>query len=295
MRIKLGSRTISIPSARLPNMKVPQLRILSALHIPFPKRFRVGSPRTALMSLVVVGIGFAATIFVVVSGTSSQILWPEVGAEYDLPNIVGQKLPPDPEYPATASQTLQINLADGVRLDKLHLKNLDLGKSGLTNSFEINRTSGVTGAFVNVGEFTILNSSAPTLDWANMEVGTLSLAGQVDGHTLAAVINSTISNMVIDSDRGVGTYVAQDSVVDRVIISLNGDTGAYIGEIIVDGVTASVGAWDFDYLKVGTLTMDNSNKFGNGTGIDSASAVFNSSVKARIITDNLVDTPTTVK
>ena len=295
MRIKIGPKTISIPSARFPRLKMPQFRLVSALRIPVPKALRVGSPKVALLSLLVVGIGFGATIFMVIAGTSSEILWPEAGAEYDLPNVVGQKLPPDPETPSVASHTLRINLADGVRLDKLHLKNLDLGKSGLSNSFEINRTTGVTGAFVNVGVFTITNSSAPTLDWANMEVGTLVLGAYVDGHTNNAVINSTISSLVIDSDRGSGSYVAENSVVDRVIINLNGDNGATIGELIVDGVTASVGAWDFDYLKVGILTMDNTNKFGNGTGINSASAVFNQTIVARSITDNLIDTPISVK
>jgi hypothetical protein len=295
MIIKLGSRTFSIPSARLPRFNVPQLRFISYLHIPFPKTLRFGSAKMGLLSLAVVGIGFAGTLFLVIAGTTSEKLWPEAGAEYSLPDIVGNPLPPDPETPALINQTLRINLADGVRLDKLWLKNLDLGKAGLTNSFEINRTTGVTGAFVNVGQFTITNSSAPTLDWANMEVGTLSLGAHVDGHTNSSVINSTISHLVIDSDRGSGSYVAENSTVDRVIINLNGDTGATIGEIIVDGVTSSVGAWDFDYLKVGTLTMDSSNKFGNGTGINSASAVFNDTVKSRSITDNLVDTPIKVQ
>jgi hypothetical protein len=295
VNFKLGPRTFSIPSARLPKFNVPQLRFMSALHIPFPKRLQFGSARVGLISLGVVAIGFAGTLFLVIAGTTSEKLWPEAGAEYALPDIVGNPLPPDPETPALINQTLRINLADGVRLDKLWLKNLDLGKSGLTNSFEINRTSGVTGAWVNVGVFTITNSSAPTLDWANMEIGTLNLGANVDGHTNSSVINSTISHLVIDSDRGSGSYVAENSVVDRVIINLNGDSGATIGEIIVDGVTSSVGAWDFDYLKVGTLTMDNTNKFGNGTGINSASAVFNDTIKARSITDNLVDTPISVK
>jgi hypothetical protein len=295
MIIKLGPKTISIPSARLPRFNIPQLRFISYLHIPFPKTLRFGSAKMGLLSLLVVGIGFAGTLFLVIAGTSSEKLWPEAGAEYSLPDIVGNPLPPDPETPALINQTLRINLADGVRLDKLWLKNLDLGKSGLTNSFEINRTTGVTGAFVNVGVFTITNSSAPTLDWANMEVGTLSLGAYVDGHTNSSVINSTISHLVIDSDRGSGSYVAQNSTVDRVVINLNGDTGATIGEIIVDGVTSSVGGWDFDYLKVGTLTMDNTNKFGDGSGINSASAVFNDTVKSRSITDNLVDTPIKVQ
>ena len=295
MIIKLGSKTISIPSARLPKFNIPQLRFISYLHIPFPKTLRFGSAKMGLMSLFVVGVGFAGTLFLVIAGTNSEMLWPEAGAEYALPDIVGNPLPPDPETPALINQTLRINLADGVRLDKLHLKNLDLGKSGLTNSFEINRTTGVTGAFVNVGLFTITNSSAPTLDWANMEVGTLSLGAHVDGHTNSSVINSTISHLVIDSDRGSGSYVAENSTVDRVIINLNGDSGATIGELIVDDVDASVGAWDFDYLKVGTLTMGSTNQFGDGSGINSASAVFNDTVKSRSITDNLVDTPIKVQ
>ena len=295
MIIKLGPKTISIPSARLPRFNVPQFKFMSWVSVPIPKALRVGGAKMGLTSLAVVAVGFAGTIFMVVAGTNTEVLWPEAGAEYALPNVVGNPLPPDPETPSVINQTLRINLADGVRLDKLHLKNLDLGKSGITNSFEINRTRGVTGAFVNVGLFTITNSSAPTLDWANMEVGTLNLGAKVDGHTNSSVINSTISHLVIDSDRGSGSYVAENSIVDRVIINLNGDNGATIGELIVDGVTASVGAWDFDYLKVGTLTMDGTNQFGNGTGINSASAVFNDTVKARSITDNLVDTPLKVQ
>ena len=295
MIIKLGPKTISIPSARLPRFNVPQFKFMSWVSVPIPKALRVGGAKMGLTSLAVVAVGFAGTIFMVVAGTNTEVLWPEAGAEYALPNVVGNPLPPDPETPSVINQTLRINLADGVRLDKLHLKNLDLGKSGITNSFEINRTSGVTGAFVNVGLFTITNSSAPTLDWANMEVGTLNLGAKVDGHTNSSVINYTISHLVIDSDIGSGSYVAENSIVDRVIINLNGDNGATIGELIVDGVTASVGAWDFDYLKVGTLTMDGTNQFGNGTGINSASAVFNDTVKARSITDNLVDTPLKVQ
>ena len=37
--------------------------------------------------------------------------------------------------------------------------------------------------------------------------------------------------------------------------------------------------------------MDNTNLIGNGTGIDVPSAVWNNTVKARVITDNIVDTP----
>ena len=295
MIIKLGPKTISIPSARLPRFNIPQFKVMSWLSVPIPKALRVGGAKMGLTSLVVVAIGFAGTIFMVIAGTNTEILWPEAGAEYNLPSVVGNPLPPDPETPALVNQTLRINLADNVRLDKLHLKNLDLGKASLTNAFQINRSTGVTGAMVNVGVFTITNSSAPSLDWANMEIGTLTMGAKTDGHTNSAVINSTISNLVVDSDRGSGSYVAENSTVDRVIINLNGDNGATIGEIIVDDVDASVGAWDWDYLKIGTLTIDGTNQFGTGDGINDPDFIINDTVKSRSITDNLVDTPLKVQ
>ena len=295
MIFKLGPKTISIPSARLPQIGLPYLKLLTAIRIPLPKMLKFGGGRAALMSILVVAGGFGASFALVINGTSDVPTWPEAGAVYALPNLNGQRLAPDESDPATRSQTLQINLADGVRLDKLELKNLDLGKAGLTNSFEVSRTSGVTGAQVNVGLITIRNSSAPTLDWANIETGCITLAGNVDGHTNAVQIDATIPTLVIDSDRGSGSYIAQNSTVDRVIINTNGDNGAIIGEIIIDDVDASIGAWDWDYIKAGCIVLENTNTFGNGTGINVASAVFNSSVKARVITDNLVDTPVSVK
>ena len=295
MIFKVGPKTISIPSARLPQIGLPYLKLLTAIRIPIPKALKIGGGRAALMSILLVAGGFAASFALVINGTSDVPTWPEAGAVYALPNTNGERLAPDDSDPATRSQTLQINLADGVRLDKLHLKNLDLGKAGLTNSFEISRTSGVTGAMVSVGLITVRNSSAPTLDFANIEAGCIQLAGEMDGHTNAIQIDATIPNLVIDSDRGAGTYVAENSQVDRIILNTNGDNGAVIGEILIDSVNASVGAWDWDYVKAGCIVFEDNNKFGDGSGINSASAVFNSTVKSRSITDNVLETPTSIK
>ena len=295
MIFKVGPKTISIPSARLPQIGLPYLKLLTAIRIPIPKALKIGGGRAALMSILLVAGGFAASFALVINGTSDVPTWPEAGAVYALPNENGDRLAPDASDPATRSQTLQINLADGVRLDKLHLKNLDLGKAGLTNSFEISRTSGVTGAVVSVGLITVRNSSAPTLDFANIEAGCIQLAGEMDGHTNAIQIDATIPNLVIDSDRGAGTYVAENSQVDRIILNTNGDNGAVIGEILIDDVDASVGAWDWQYVKAGCIVFEDNNKFGDGSGINSASAVFNSTVKSRSITDNVLETPTSIK
>ena len=296
MNFKLGPRTFSIPSARLPKFNVPQLRFMSALHIPFPKRLQFGSARVGLISLGVVGIGFAGTIFLVIAGTNSEMLWPETGAVYSLPNTVGEPLPPDAETPDQVSHTLVVKLADKTRLDKLVLKNLDLGKESLSESFSVERSSGVTGslAYLWIGSITITGSSAPTLAWDNMEAGSISLAARVDGHTQEMSVDSTIPLVIVDSDRGAGTYTAENSVVDRVVITMN-TNGASIGELIIDDVDASVGAWDWDYIKAGSITMDATNSIGNGTGINTSSATWGSDIKARIVTDALVDTPISVK
>ena len=225
MKLRLGSKTINMPSARLPQIGLPYLRLLTALRIPIPKMLRFGGGRAALMSILVVAGGFGAAFALVINGTNDVPTWPEAGAVYSLPNINGERLAPDESDPATRSQTLQINLGNGVRLDKLELSRLDLGKAGLTNSLYV---TGVTGAQVDVGLIT---------------------------------------------NGGVAT----------------------IGEILIDDVDASVGAWDWSHINAGCIVMENTNQFGNGTGINSASAVFNDTVKARVITDNLVDTPISVK
>ena len=107
-------------------------------------------------------------------------------------------------------------------------------------------------------------------------------------------MDSTIPKLVIDSDRGAGTYIAADSTVDRVIIKTTGGE-ATIGEILIDDVDASVGAWKWEGIDAGCINLEATNQFGDGSGINSASAVFNDTVKARVITDNLVDTPISVK
>jgi hypothetical protein len=270
---------------------LPGISLLNALRIPVPKfSFDLSGFKGVGTALAVVAVAFVAAFTFVIAATDDTPMWPEAGAAYNLPTLGGTPLDPDASDPKNRSQTLQINLASGVRLDRLHLKNLDLGKAGLTNSLHV---QGVTGSTVSVGLITIRNSSAPTLDWSRINTGCLTLAGNVDGHTLAATVDSTISNLVIDSDRGAGTYVAENSTVDRVIIKTNGP--ATIGEILIDDVDASVGAWTWEGIDAGCIVMENTNTFGNGTGINVASAVFNDTVKARVITDNLVDTPVSVK
>jgi len=262
-------------------------------------RLNFGGTKVTIGALAIVAIGFTATIWVTVAGSKHEIIFPTPGAEYELPSVVGERLPPDEQTPMTASQTLRIGFKDKTRLDRVVLKNLDLGKADLSTAFQVTRnaTTGVTGsnAYLFIGDIVITNSSAPTLAWGNMELGSVSLAARVDGHTQEIQQDSTVTQVIIDSDRGAGTYTAQDSKVDRVILQINGTNGASIGVLEIDNVDASVGAWAWDYIKAGSLTMDGTNEIGNGTGIDTASATWADTISARTIVDNAVDVPISVK
>ena len=279
--------------ARFSSPRLPGISLLNALRIPTPKfKVDLSGFRGIGMALGVVGVGFVLAFTFVIAGTDDTPVWPEAGAAYPLPNIQGVKLEPDPENPADQNQTLQINLADGVRLTSLNLLNLDLGKAGLTDCVTIQRASSTTG-WLYVDTWTMTGVSAPSLDFANVEAAVLSLAAQTDGHAMDATIDSTITELHIESSRGAGTYTAENSVVDRVIIELKGS--AIIGNLIMTDMDCSVGGWNIDYVKSGAITMDATSKFGDGDGIDTADFTMNSTVKARVITDNLVDTPLTVK
>ena len=282
-------------------------RRIPSPRLPAFKMFRVGFANRHVSTVVVLAIVVSAAAvsvglyFAVKDVVSSTYNWPEP-AEYDVTldglQTMGKK---NPDYSdGTASQTLRVGFKDGTRVDRVVLKNLDLGKVGLAKSFEITRnaTTGVTGAsaYLFIGDIVITNSSAPTLAWGNMELGSVTLSARVDGHSQEIQQDSTVTQIIIDSDRGSGTYTAQDSKVDRVILQINGATnGASIGVLEIDNVDASVGSWSWDYVKAGSLSLDGSNEFGNSTGINVASATWADTISARTIVDNLVDVPISVK
>ena len=275
----IGNRKVPVPA--MPGFSVPGISFgsKSTLKIIF---------FTVFVAAAAVGTGMYFTVRDVVHSSWD---WPKAGAEYSLPQTMGHKL--EPYEDGSESQTLKKNLADGTRLSSLTLNNLDLGKTGLTDCIEITRAQGNSSGWLFVDNWTATGVTAPSADFGNAEIANLSLAAYVDGHTVEATIDSTISDLDIQSTRGAGIFTAENSVVDRVLIVLAGS--AVIGTLAMTDVDCSVGGWNVDYVKAGSFTMDNTSKFGDGDGIDTADFVVNSTVKTRSFTDNLVDTPITVK
>ena len=251
---------------------------------------------TVLVSLAAVGTGMYFTIKDVVNATYN---WPDA-AIYDVTEeglqMMGQQNPKMDD--GSESQTLSIRLGDGVRISTLRIKDSDVGRTGITKSLDISPyTTGVTGAlaYLWVGNLTITNSSFPTLAWQNSEVGTLNTGMLCDGHTMSATVSNTIPDLELSSERLASVYEVDSTIVDRIQIHITGNNGAYVDNLIIDNLDSWNGAAFFDRMKIGTATINNSNRIGDGTGVDSASCVVNPSVSARVINNTTQDRPIKVR
>ena len=184
-------------------------RQIPALAIPSLPRYRISFANAAVINIVVacilvsalaVGVGLYFAVKDVVNATYN---WPEP-ATYDVTSAGLQTMGTKNEdyEDGTESQTLSIRLADGVRISTLRIKDVDLGRSNNTKAFDISPyTSAVTGsaAYLWVGNLTITDSSFPTFDWQNSEVGTLTTGMLCDGHTMSATISNSPNDLELSS------------------------------------------------------------------------------------------------
>ena len=285
-----------LPSVRLPGLlRFPNVGMANS-----KIKYVVGSTVLVAGTAVTVGLYFA-----IYDIASAVYEFPRAGAVYsdlDKGYLTGQKLPAEPD--GTESQTLLILLAANARLSSLTLNNLDVGRTAMTDPcFEIDREANNTSGYLHIDQFTITGLSAPTMDIGNSEIANLSLAGSIDGYTLSQTLNNSIADQVILSVRDTGDFIAEDAVVDRVVIHTLGN--ATIGQLIVNGFACSIsapvtnnvntGAVDFDWMKVGNFTMDATTRIGDGDGIDASDLLVNTTVSARSVTNSLQDVPVAVR
>ena len=285
-------------------------RMVGDKRIPSPKlpafkMFRVGFANRHVTTVVVMAIVVSAAAvtvglyFAIKDVASSTYNWPEP-AQYAVTaaglETMGKK---NEDYPdGTESQTLSIRLADGARISTLRIKDTDLGRTGIARALDISPlTSAVTGttAYLWVGNLTVTNSSFPTFKMETSDVANLTTGLLCDGHTMAATITNTVPDMVLESERLSSVYEVSDSIVDRIQIHITGNSGAFVENLVLDNVDAWNGQAYFSRLKIGNLTINNSNKVGDGSGVDSASCQFESNVAARNITNTIQDRPIKVQ
>jgi hypothetical protein len=283
-----------IGDRRIPSFRMPAFRL-----------FTIGFANRHVTTVVVMAIVVSAAAvsvglyFAVKDVVSSTYNWPEP-AEYQVTaeglQTMGKK---NPDYPdGTESQTLSIRLADGARISTLRIKDTDLGRTGISKALDISPlTSAVTGAtaYLWVGNLTVTNSSFPTFKMETSDVANLVTGLLCDGHTMAATIKNTVSDISLESERLSSVYEVNGSIVDKIQIHITGTSGAFIENLILDNVDAWAGEMYLSRMKIGTATFNNSNLVGDGSGVDSASCSYESSVNARNITNTIQDRPIKVQ
>ena len=279
---------------RIPAPKMPAFKLL---RVGFASRYATVVVVMAIMvSAAAVSVGL---YFAIKDVASSTYNWPEP-AQYQVTETglqtMGKK---NPDYPdGTESQTLSIRLGDGSRISTLRIRDTDLGRAGITRALDISPlTSAVTGAtaYLWVGNLTVTNSSFPTFTMETSDVANLTMGLFCDGHTMAATISNTVPDMVLESERLSSVYEVSDSITDRIQIHITGNSGAFVENLILDNVDAWSGEALFSRMKIGTATFNNSNLVGDGSGVDSASCLIDSSVAARNITNTIQDRPIKVQ
>ena len=278
--------------------EIPNLNIrfggLARLRLPLPGGIYLGGGKLIVGSLSTVALGFIAAMFVLVSSGDQEITWPMVGASYDAPSMIGSPVV-DREFPADRSQTLQINIPAGIRLDEVSFTNVSLGKVGITDAFQIAGTS--SSDLITIDTLIIRNSEFPTMDWANGDIYTLTATSSVvaAGHTFSMTMASTTNDVIIGSGRGATSYIAKDMVVDRIIINqtTSGDD-VLIDTMILDGVRAWTGAFNADYFEIGRLILENV-RIGDDGDINSADFVINSSVSINTVYDGILEEPVFIR
>jgi hypothetical protein len=280
-------------------------RRIPSFRMPTFRWFTVGFANkhvttVVVLAIVVSGLAVAVGLYWAVKDVmSSTYNWPEP-AEYQVTEAGLQTMGKKNEnYPdGTESQTLSIRLSDGARISTLRINGTHLGRAGITKALDISPlTTGVTGAnaFLFVGNLTITDSSFPTFSMSESEVANLTTGLLCDGHTMAATISNTVPEQVLSSERLSSVYEVSDSIVDRVQIHITGSSGAYINNLVLSDIQAHTGSLNLNRMKIGTATMNNTSKIGDGSGVDSASCVIESSVSARNITNSIQDRPIKVQ
>ena len=291
----MKNREVKTPRIRfgIPNLTARLPRFWN-FKVPLPGGIYMGGGKIVIASLSTVALGFIASLFVLVSSGDQQITFPMLGAQYTAPAMVGNPIV-DAEFPADKSQTLQINIPAQTRLDVISLTNINLGKSGLTDAFELTGTS--TSDVLTIDELIIKNSEFPSMTFDNGDIYKINATSSVvvAGHTFSPTMSSTTNDVVIGSGRGATSYIAEDMTVDRIIIRQSTTGGdVIIDKLILDGVRAWTGTFNADYFEIGTLTLENV-RIGDDGNINSADLILSSSVSVNSIADGIIEEPVFIR
>jgi len=276
-------------------MKIPGFAWLNSVRLPLPGGLYLGGGKLLFGAFGTVGLGFLASLVLLVQTGDEDITYPQAGAIYTVPSRTG-----DPvigyanmgEISSDRNQTLQVNIPGGARIADMVFSNVSLGKAGLTNAIEV---SGTSVQKIVVDDLKIINSSFPTMTISGltrMHTITISSGVEVAGHTFLATLSTTDTvDISVGSVRGAGDYVAKDMIVDRILIKLTGGIGdVVIDNLTFDNVNANIGTALFENIDVGEFFMQNV-QIGDDADINSADFIIENTVKYRHMQDGTIESP----
>jgi hypothetical protein len=227
-----------------------------------------------LISGLAVTVGLIFAIYDVNAVTFS---YPDGGAQYNLSQgKMGEKLPNYED--GSDNMTLRLNIPDGARYEKLVFKDMNLGGKPINEVIKIERaTSGADNTYLYVGKVTIQDVEAKRLTLQDSHINNLRYAFRADGATIDLTIDQTIPEYTVTGLRGAGTFTAEDSTVDRIVITLASGS-ADVGELVFENIaTGGCGvascSVDLRYIKTGHLQLGaegnaSSIRIGSGDGIN---------------------------
>lgn len=286
-------------SFSIPRIKLPSLARLGGLRIPLPNGLYLGGGKLLVGGFGTVVIGFVASTFILMESGTPDIAYPQAGAVYTVPSRIGEPVlgyRDMGEISSDANQTLQINIPGGSRISDMVFSDVSLGKAGLANAIEI---SGTSVQKIVIDDLKIINSSFPTMTISGatrMHTITISSGVETAGHTFTPTLSTTdVVDISVGSLRGAGDYVAENMIVDRILIKLTGGSGdAIIDNLTFDNVNANIGKAVIENVDVGEFFMQNV-QIGDDGDINSADFIIESSVKYRSMTDGTIEKPIKVQ
>lgn len=280
MRFKLKPRTFKLPAVRFVPIRIPYV----GWQVPRPTLPGIGrSPLKAAGIAILVGGGaLVVGIWFTIQGISESPSFPDPGI-YVGESSVGQ--PPPRALPGSLDYTFP------ARTDQFTLTNIEVGKSGVTNVFEISTSSPTD--YIYVQHLTADAITCPRLIISTSDIATATFFNnRADGH--AFVSSGGTPDEISVGTRGARDRAASGTSYDKIVLRGNG-SNALVHSMIFTNIRGFGGACDWSNLKIGSLYVANS-IIGTGDGIDINDLGFGQSVVTGTVTESgNVETEISVK
>jgi len=274
---------------KLNNKKLPRIPI----RIPFFK-LEAKPKKMMLIGYSAVAIGFIMTMFLIVAGTDDTPTFPHAG-DYvtELQLDSGAEVLINGEI--TGTQTLNLIIGNS-RIDKIFLNDLEIGKnSGLNHTLLMFGNEENSTNYLECEKLIINGLVAPKVTIGNATAYKVIISNNVADGNSFSIATQTVNNINFGGVRGALTIPkVEGSDYDRIIIDMT-DGNTTCGEITIQHVKMFGAPVDLRHFKVGTLVINNS-VIGDGTGIDSASFIIESTLESSNITySNNIEQPISVQ